>query len=86
MWRLVLKLWNSWFGMAVAQIEADAERFRTSPDGKRPDWKTVWVLTVAAVSLTGQNFWYKTLRTTFTADDAGGFAQTDRVRPAFGNH
>lgn len=66
--RLVLDLWNAWFGAAVAQVEADAERFRTSPDGKRPGWKTMWVLVVAAVSLTGQNFWHQFVPITKLAD------------------
>lgn len=54
---LVFRLWNSWFGQEVADVEAAAERFRTSAAGRRPDWKTVWVLVVGAVALTGQNFW-----------------------------
>ena len=44
-------------GETVERVEADAERFRTSAAGKRPDGKTVWVLILTAVSLTGQNFW-----------------------------
>lgn len=67
--RLVLNLWNAWFGAAIAQVEADAERFRTSPDGKRPDWKTMWVLVVVAVSLTGQNFWHQSIRQIFHPND-----------------
>lgn len=56
--RLVLRLWDDWFGREVAEVEATAERFRTSPAGKGPDWKAVWVLVVGAVALTGQNFWH----------------------------
>jgi uncharacterized protein len=57
--RLVLRLWDAWFGREVAEVEAAAERFRTSAAGKRPDWKTVWVLVTAAAALTGQNFWHQ---------------------------
>lgn len=78
--RLVLHLWNAWFGAAVAQIEADADRFRTSPAGKSPDWKTVWVLVVAAVSLTGQNFWRTTVRNLFShPDPASAYSPSDPV-------
>ncbi len=55
--RLVLRLWDAWFGKEVAEVEAAAEQFRSSAAGKRPDWKTMWVLVVAAVTLTGQRFW-----------------------------
>jgi membrane protease YdiL (CAAX protease family) len=55
--RLVLRLWDGWFGREIAEVEEAAEQFRTSGVGKRPDRKTVWVLLVAAVALTGQNFW-----------------------------
>lgn len=57
MLRWVSRLWHGWFGESVAGVEAAAERFRTSAAGRKPDWKTVWVLVVAAVSLTGQQFW-----------------------------
>jgi uncharacterized protein len=54
---LVRRIWSAWFGETFERVEADAERFRTSDAGKQPDWKTVWVLILAAVALTGQNFW-----------------------------
>lgn len=57
MFRWVLNLWTAWFGETVTGVEAAADRFRTSAAGRRPDWKTVWVLLTAAVALTGQNFW-----------------------------
>jgi len=81
--RLVMNLWDAWFGAAVAQVEADAERFRTSPVGKRPDWKTVWVLIVAAVSLTGQHFWQTALHSLYnlilTALDGSRSSHDDPV-------
>ena len=54
--RWVLNLWRAWFGETVAGVEAAADKHRAE-HGRRADWKTVWVLIVAAVALTGQNFW-----------------------------
>lgn len=59
---LVLRLWDGWFGKEMAAVEANAERFRTSTAGHRSDGRTIWVLVVAAVALTGQNFWHQVLR------------------------
>jgi uncharacterized protein len=55
--QFVRRTWLAWFGETVKQVEADAERFRTSEAGKQTDTKTIWVLVLAALSLTGQNFW-----------------------------
>ncbi len=55
--RRVLHLWDSWFGAAVQETEAASEQFRTSPAGRHPDWKTMWVLLSAAMALTGQRYW-----------------------------
>jgi membrane protease YdiL (CAAX protease family) len=57
-------------------VEAAAERFRTSPAGRKPDRKTMWVLVTAAVALTGQNFWASVLRSFFTADPIAAFGDT----------
>ena len=54
---LVRRVWSAWFGDTFERVEADAERFRQSDAGKRPDAKIVWVLLATAVALTGQNFW-----------------------------
>lgn len=55
--RLMLRLWDTWFSREIAEVEAAAERYRQTREGKRGDGKTIWVLVVAAVALTGQNFW-----------------------------
>lgn len=69
--RLVLRLWDSWFGREVAEVEAAAERFRASAAGRRPDGKTMWVLVSAAVALTGQNFWHQFVPIFELADQFG---------------
>lgn len=56
---LVRRIWSAWFGETFERVEADAERVRTSAEGRQPDGKTAWVLIVTAVALTGQNFWQK---------------------------
>lgn len=76
MLRWVSRVWHSSFGESIAGVEAAAERFRASPAGRRPDWKTVWVLVAAAVALTGQNFWASLLRSFFTADPIAEFGDT----------
>ncbi len=69
--RLVLRLWDDWFGREIAEVEATAEAFRTSPAGKGADWKTVWVLVVAAVALTGQRFWQAYVPVTMIGAESG---------------
>jgi membrane protease YdiL (CAAX protease family) len=67
---LVRRVWSAWFGETVERVEADAERFRASAAGRRPDGKTVWVLVLTAGALTGQQYW----------DDAvDWFELTDRL-------
>jgi membrane protease YdiL (CAAX protease family) len=53
---LILRIWSSWFGETVERVEAEAERFRASPAGQKTDSKIIWVLVVAAISLTMQNY------------------------------
>lgn len=54
--RLLTRLWDRWFADAVRKAEADALAFRLSEAGRRPDYKTLTVLLVAAACLTAQNF------------------------------
>jgi len=68
---LVRRTWSGWFGETVERVEAEAERYRSSEAGKRPDWKAVWVLIVAAVALTGQNFWQNYFKPYTIADRLG---------------
>lgn len=53
---LVFVLLRHWFGTTVAEVEANARRFRDSEAGQRADAKTIWVLITIAVALTVQNY------------------------------
>jgi membrane protease YdiL (CAAX protease family) len=54
--RLILWLWERYFGEAVRKVEAESLAYRQSAGGRGPDWKTITVLITVAVSLTVQNY------------------------------
>ncbi|MBX9584660.1 MAG: CPBP family intramembrane metalloprotease [Gemmataceae bacterium] len=54
--RLLLRLWDRWFGGPLRKVEAEALADRLSDAGRRPDIRTIAVLLTAAVCLTFQNY------------------------------
>jgi uncharacterized protein len=56
MTRLLLKVWETWFGEGLRKVEAESLAYRQSEAGRRADWKTVTVLLTAALCLTVQNY------------------------------
>jgi len=56
MTRVLLAVWNRWFGEPLRQVEAESLAYRASEAGQRLDVKTIVVVLVAAACLTIQNF------------------------------
>jgi membrane protease YdiL (CAAX protease family) len=54
--RLLLHLWNRWFGEPLRKVEAESLAYRLSPEGRQIDTKTIAVVLTAAVCLTVQNY------------------------------
>lgn len=56
MLRLLLRVWDRWFGQPLRKVEDEALAYRLSEAGRRFDWKTATVLITAAAALTLQNY------------------------------
>jgi membrane protease YdiL (CAAX protease family) len=80
--RLILFLWDRWFGEALRKVEAESLAYRQSADGRRVDWKTVTVLLTAAVCLTVQNYASHPGRVTPVAGFAAGLVGGPDARRA----
>lgn len=54
--RLLLRIWNRWFGEPLRKVEAESMAFRTSEASKGLDAKLIAVVIIAAACLTIQNY------------------------------
>ncbi|VTR92629.1 caax amino terminal protease : Abortive infection protein OS=Nitrosomonas sp. (strain Is79A3) GN=Nit79A3_3094 PE=4 SV=1: Abi [Gemmata massiliana] len=56
MTKLLLHVWQTWFGEPLRRVEAESLAYRLSDEGRRVDWKTPTVLLTAAICLTLQQY------------------------------
>ncbi|MBP3957720.1 CPBP family intramembrane metalloprotease [Gemmata sp. G18] len=56
MTKLLLHVWQTWFGEPLRRVEAESLAYRLSDEGRKLDWKTPAVLLTAAICLTLQQY------------------------------